>query len=250
VTLSVPQRSRYARQLSLPEIGEAGQERLLAGRVMVIGAGGLGSPAALYLAAAGVGSIGIADDDRVEMSNLQRQILHSTDRIGRHKTASADETLQALNPDVKVEPFPVRVTQANAARLLQSWDFVIDATDSFDSKFLIADTCHAAGRPYSHAGITRYFGQTMTVLPGTTACYRCVFAEAPPLTDADVRPAGPLGAVPGVIGSIQAIEAIKFLLGLGELLTGRLLTFDALRMRFREVAVARDAACPLCGSKG
>lgn len=249
MSLSIQQQSRYARHLSLPEIGQTGQEKLFAGSVVVIGAGGLGSPAALYLAAAGVGTLGIIDDDRVELSNLQRQILHTTADLGRHKTASAEETLQALNPDVKVKTFPTRLTSANAADLLEPWDFVVDATDNFDSKFLIADACHELKRPYSHAGIARFFGQTLTVLPGETACYRCVFSAAPPHLESDSRPAGPLGAVPGVIGSIQAIEAIKFLLGAGNLLTNRLLTFDALRMIFREVAVARDAACPLCGSQ-
>jgi len=249
VSLSPKQCQRYLRHLSLPEIGEAGQEKLLASRVVVVGAGGLGSPAALYLAAAGVGTLGIIDDDRVEPSNLQRQILHGTADVGRAKTASASERLKALNEDVVVETFPERLAPASATALLRPWDFVIDATDNFDGKFLIADACHAVKRPYSHAGITRCFGQTMTVLPGQTACYRCVFGEAPPSDPRDSNPAGPLGVVPGVIGAIQATEAMKYLLGVGGLLTDRLLTYDALRMRFREVIVPRNTACSLCGSQ-
>jgi molybdopterin-synthase adenylyltransferase len=248
VSLSDQQREQYSRHLSLPQIGEAGQEKLFAARVILIGAGGLGSPAAFYLAAAGVGTLGIVDHDLVELSNLQRQILHTAADLGRNKTASAADRLRAINTDVRVETHAVRLTPGNAAELLRPWDFVIDATDNFESKFLIADACHAVKRPYSHGGITRFFGQALTVLPGATACYRCVFSGAPPWDESDAHPAGPLGTVPAVIGAIQATEAVKFLLNMGDLLTNRLLTYDALRMRFREVAVKQNPACSLCGS--
>ena len=248
MSLSAEQRERYSRHLSLSQIGEAGQEKLFAARVVLIGAGGLGSPAAFYLAAAGVGTLGIVDHDLVELSNLQRQILHAAADLGRNKTASATDKLTAINPDLKVEPYTVRLTAGNAAGLLSPWDFVIDATDNFESKFLIADACHAVKRPYSHGGITRFFGQALTVLPGATACYRCVFSAAPPWNESDSQPAGPLGAVPGVIGAIQATEALKYLLNMGDLLTNRLLTYDALKMKFREVAVRRNPACSLCGA--
>lgn len=243
MTLNPKQRERYARHLSLPEIGAAGQKKLRRGRVLIVGTGGLGSPAAYYLAAAGISTLGLMDADTVEISNLQRQILHFTADLGRQKTSSAEEKLKALNPDVLVRTFPVHLTSENAQTILGDFDFIIDATDNFPSKILIVNACHAAKKPYSHAGILRFFGQTMTVLPGQTACYRCVF-EAPP-EDPKV-PQGPLGAVPGVIGAIQAIEAIKYLLALGDLLTNRLLTFDALKMQFREVPIKRNSHCRLC----
>jgi molybdopterin/thiamine biosynthesis adenylyltransferase len=245
--LSEEQKQRYARHLSLPEIGEAGQKKLLVGRVLVVGAGGLGSPAAFYLAAAGVGSIGLMDADVVDLSNLQRQILHFTADVDRPKVESACDKLQALNPDSCICLYSHRLTAKNAAEILKDYDFIIDATDNFDSKFMIADVCHAAKKPYSHAGIMRFYGQTMTVHPGKTACYRCVFHEQPPASgDA---PQGPLGAVPGVIGSIQATEAVKFLLGIGTPLVNALLVYDALEMSFRRIAVKRAKACPLCGKK-
>lgn len=235
---------RYARHLSLPEIGKKGQKKLRKSRVLIIGTGGLGSPAAYYLAAAGIGTLGLMDSDVVELSNLQRQILHFTADLGRRKISSAEEKLKALNPDVQIKTYPGRLTAGNTQAIFRDFDFIIDATDNFSSKILIANACHAVKKPYSHAGILRFFGQTMTVIPGRTACYRCVF-ESPP-KDPFV-PQGPLGAVPGVIGSIQAIETIKYLLNIGDLLTNRLLTFDALTMRFREVPVKRNSHCKLCG---
>lgn len=213
---------------------------------MLIGLGGLGSSAGYYLAAAGVGRIGIVDDDVVEMSNLQRQILHATPALGRSKVESGVAALVALNPSVTVVPHAARFDESLAGEILGDYDFVVDATDNFESKFLIADECHRAAKPYSHAGINRFLGQTMTVLPGHT-CYRCVF-DAPPPGSADVA-AGPLGSVPGVIGSIQACEAVKYLVGCGELLTDRLLTYDALYSTFRVIRVGRNTYCPLCGGQ-
>lgn len=242
--LNAGERVRYARHLSLPEIGEKGQKRLGKSQVLIIGTGGLGSPAAYYLAAAGIGTLGLADADVVEPSNLQRQLLHFTPDIGRSKTESASEKLKALNPDVQIKTYPFRLTSRNARSIICDFDFVIDATDNFPTKILIANACHAVRTPYSHAGIRRFFGQTMTVIPGQTTCYRCVF-DSPP--EDPKFPQGPLGAAPGVIGSIQAIEAIKYLLNIGDLLTNRLLTFDALKTNFREVPVKPNPYCKLCG---
>jgi molybdopterin/thiamine biosynthesis adenylyltransferase len=248
--LTREQQERYARQLSLPEIGSAGQERLATSRVLLVGVGGLGSAVGFYLAAAGIGTLGLADDDVVALSNLQRRTLYRTADVGRAKVDSAAERLRALNPDVALRPLQMRLTAANAGTLVGGYDIVVDAADNFATKFLIADACHAAGRPYSHAGIQRFTGQTMTVLPGRSACYRCVFGGPPP-ADTAAAPQGPLGVVPGVIGCIQATEVLKVLLGLGDLLTDRLLTYDALALRFRCVPLRRDPSCPLCaGSAG
>lgn len=238
---------RYARQMALPEIGEGGQARLSAGRVLVIGLGGLGSPAGFYLAAAGVGRIGLVDSDRVEISNLQRQIAHVTADVGQDKVVSAAARFRALNPEVVLDVHAVRFEKENGLALVQAYDFVIDATDNFSSKFLIADLCHAAGKPYCHAGIRESLGQAITVLPGKTTCYRCLF-EAPPVQELADAPRGPLGVVPGVLGVIQASEAVKFLLGVGTLLTDRLLTFDAMGMAFRTVSTRRNPGCALCGA--
>ncbi len=246
MALTPDQCERYARHLLLSEVGEVGQEALRAGRVLVVGAGGLGSPCSLYLAAAGVGTLGIMDADAVELSNLQRQLLHATSDLDRPKVASAAETLSALNPDVKLVTYPERLSASNAPEILANYDFVCDATDNFESKFLIADACHAAGKPYAHAGILRFSGQTMTVLPGETACYRCAFG-APPPGPVPEAARGLLGVLPGVIGTVQATEALKFLLDVGELLTDTLLVYNALQMTFRRVAVKRDPACILCG---
>lgn len=249
MSLTESQIERYSRHIILPEVGGRGQERLLAGRVLLVGAGGLGCPAGLYLAAAGVGTLGIIDADVVDLSNLQRQVAHATPDLGRAKVDSAADKFRAINPDVTVRTYRERLTAANAKALLCDYDFVIDGTDNFTSKFLVADACHFAGKPYSHAGILRFDGQAMTVRPGETACYRCVFAAPPP---AGVVPscaqAGVLGVVAGVMGTLQASEALKFLLGQGELLVNRLLIYDALRTVFRAVPLRRNPNCPLCGA--
>jgi molybdopterin-synthase adenylyltransferase len=238
-------RARYARQLALPAIGPAGQAKLRAGRVLLVGAGGLGSPAALYLAAAGVGTLGIVDGDVVDVSNLQRQILFATADVGRPKAEAAAARLAALNPETVIEARRERLTAENGGALVAAYDFVIDATDNFAAKFLIADLCHAAGKPYVHGGILEFVGQAMTVLPGRTACYRCVF-DGPPAETGNA-PRGPLGVVPGIIGSVQAAEAIKYLTGAGTLLTDRLLVVDTLAMLLRTVRVRRSRDCSLCG---
>lgn len=233
----------------LREVGESGQERLRAGRILIVGAGGLGSPAAFYLAAAGIGNIGIADHDVVELSNLQRQIIHRTEDLGRPKVDSAQARMMALNPEVSVTTYRMRVDADSMADLLTGYDFVLDCTDNFSSKFLINDACVATGKPYSHGGILRYNGQTMTVMPGRSACYRCIFPEMPDDgTALACSRDGVIGVLPGVIGTIQATEAIKNLLGIGDPLTGRLLTYDSLRMKFREIPVRRNPACPVCSA--
>jgi len=249
MSLTKKQLDRYARNTVVTEIGEAGQEKLLKSRILVVGAGGLGSPACFYLAAAGVGTIGIVDGDVVEISNLQRQILHSTSDLGRPKVVSASETIRGLNSDVNVEIYQERLSPANALGILEEYDFVIDATDSFSSKFFVADACHFAGKPYVHSAVIRFDGELLTVIPGKTTCYRCVFNE-PPAPGLTVPPAkaGVLGVSPGIFGTIQAAEAIKYVLGIGELMTDRLLVYDGLSGRFRDVKVARNHDCPLCGA--
>jgi molybdopterin-synthase adenylyltransferase len=239
---------RYSRHIILKEVGGKGQKKLLAGKVMIIGAGGLGAPIALYLATAGIGTIGIADPDTVDLSNLQRQVIHHTPDIGKPKVESAREKMEAINPDVKVVTYQTWVNANNILDIIGDYDFIIDGTDNFAAKFLINDACVLAGKPYSHGGILRFDGQTITVLPGQSTCYRCIFAAPPPKEAIpSCSQAGVIGVLPGVLGTIQATEAIKFLLGQGELLTDRLLTYDALRMRFREVPLRRNANCPVCG---
>ena len=239
---------RYSRHIILKEVGGKGQQKLLDSKVVIIGAGGLGSPIALYLAAAGVGTIGIADADVVELSNLQRQIAHQTKDIGTPKVLSARGKIEAMNPDVRVNTYHTWICAANVLEIIDRYDFVIDATDNFSAKFLINDACVLAGKPYSHGGILNFAGQTLTFIPGQSACYRCIFPAPPPK---DVIPtcsqAGVLGVLPGVIGIIQATESLKYLLGIGELLAGRLFVYDALAMTCRTVKVRRNPHCPICG---
>jgi molybdopterin/thiamine biosynthesis adenylyltransferase len=248
MTLSKDELERYSRQLVVPEVGQAGQERLREGKVLIIGAGGLGSPAAMYLAAVGVGRIGIADSDIVEISNLQRQVIHRTADLGREKAASAAEKMVAINPLTVVDVHCIRVDSGTIEGLLRPYDFVIDATDNFASKFLINDACVANNKAFCHAGVIRFVGQMMTVLPGKSACYRCVFGE-PPAAGAVQSPAqlGIFGVVPGVIGALEAMEAVKYLLGTGGLLVDTLLTYDALKSEFRKIKVKHNPQCPVCG---
>ncbi|MDR1630430.1 MAG: molybdopterin-synthase adenylyltransferase MoeB [Oscillospiraceae bacterium] len=242
------QLERYSRHILLKEVGAKGQKKLLNGKVLIIGAGGLGAPIALYLAAAGVGAIGIADLDTVDLSNLQRQVIHTTADIGKAKVQSAKETMQAINPDVQVNTYQIYVNAASIMDLIQDYDFIIDGTDNFAAKFLINDACVLQKKPFSHAGILRFGGQLMTYVPGEGPCYRCVFREPPP-PDAipTCRQAGVVGAMGGVIGSLQAMEAIKFLIGKGDLLTGKLLTYDALTMEFRRIKLPGRKDCAVCG---
>ena len=242
------QMRRYKRHLTLTEVGFKGQQKLLASKVLVVGAGGLGSPALFYLAAAGVGTLGIVEGDTVDDSNLQRQILHFTADVGRPKLASAREKIAQLNPDVKVVEHAGWLNAANALDIIRGYDFVLDGTDNFAAKFLVNDACVLAGVPFSHAGILRFEGQALTVVPGKGRCYRCLFREPPPPGAVpSCAEAGVLGAIAGVLGTIQATEALKFLLGKGDLLVDRLLIFDALAMRFREIRGGRDPKCEVCG---
>ncbi|MDP9129349.1 MAG: HesA/MoeB/ThiF family protein [Candidatus Binatota bacterium] len=248
--LTTEQIERYSRQIMVPDLGGKAQMRLCQSRVLVIGAGGLGSPAALYLAAAGIGTLGIVDADKVELSNLQRQVLHSTTDIGRPKVESAKTTLTALNPDVEVIVHPVRFDENNAEQIATGFDFIIDGSDNFDTKFLINDLAVKCGIAFSHAGIVRLQGQVMTVVPRKSACYRCLFKAPPPPEEIlNCQASGILGAVAGTIGTIQATEAVKYLAGFEDgLLTDRLLVYDAKNMRFREVEVRRDPQCAACGT--
>lgn len=246
--LTKNQIERYAKHLMLEQVGKSGQQKLLSSKVLIIGAGGLGSPAALYLAAAGIGLIGIADSDKVELSNLQRQIIHRTADLGIEKVKSAEAKMLAVNLDVAVRTYHQRMKASNARHIIADYDFVIDASDNFVTKFLINDACFFEKIPFSHAGVLRFDGQLMTVLPGRSTCYRCIFNAAP---SSDAVPpasrAGLLGVLPGVIGTLQAAEALKYLLNLGDLLTNTLLTYDLLKMEFRKVSFNRNPDCPLCG---
>ncbi|MGD8494729.1 MAG: molybdopterin-synthase adenylyltransferase MoeB [Gemmatimonadales bacterium] len=246
--LSREEKIRYHRQLILPGLGAAGQERLKAASALVVGAGGLGSPAALYLAAAGVGRIGLVDGDRVELSNLHRQILHDTNDVGASKTTSGRARLEALNPDVEIVEVPERLTSENARAVLEGWDVVLDGSDNFPTRYLVNDVCVLLGIPLVYGAIFRFDGQASVFGAPDGPCYRCLFRDPPP---AGLVPscaeAGVLGALPGIVGSIQATEAIKLITGLGEPLVGRLLLIDALGQEYRTVEVRRDPACPACG---
>ena len=242
------QLERYSRHIILKEIGAKGQKKLLNGKVLIIGAGGLGAPAALYLAAAGVGTIGIVDADVVDLSNLQRQVIHTTNDIGKRKVESAKETMNAINPDVKVNTYHEFVASDNIMDLIKDYDFILDGTDNFPAKFLINDACVMAKKPLSHAGIIRVKGQLTTIIPGEGPCYRCIFKNPPPKDAVPTcKQAGVIGAMGGVIGSLQAMEAVKYLTGVGDLLVGYLLTYDALKMEFHKIKLpARGEGCAVC----
>src|SRR5262245_26237101 len=249
VTLTPDQKHRYQRHLLLPEVGVEGQAKLLDSKVLLLGAGGLGSPAALYLAAAGVGTLGIVDMDEVDASNLQRQILHNLDRVGDRKVDSAKKTLTLLNPDVNVVGYDVRLGADNILDVIDGYDVIVDGTDNFPTRYLVNDASLLKRIPVVHGSIFRFEGQATVFAPYQGPCYRCLFPEAPP---AELAPscaeAGVLGVLPGIVGSIQAMEAIKLILGLGDTLAGRLLAYDAMEETFRTFKVPRDPGCPACGA--
>ena len=250
VILSPEQKQRYSRHLLIPEVGAAGQARLLESKALFIGAGGLGSPAALYLAAAGVGTIGIVDFDVVDLSNLQRQILHTNDRVGERKVESARKTINALNPDVNVVTHEEMLVADNVDRIITGYDVIIDGTDTFETRYLLNDAAVAKDIPVIHASVFRFEGQLTTFIPYEGPCYRCLYPTPPP---PELAPgcsvAGVLGVVPGIMGMLQANEALKVLLGIGDTLAGRLLLFDALDTTFTELKLRRDPACPVCSTE-
>jgi molybdopterin/thiamine biosynthesis adenylyltransferase/rhodanese-related sulfurtransferase len=248
-TLTPAQRARYSRHLLIPEVGDEGQQKLLDARVLLVGAGGLGSPASLYLAAAGVGTLGIVDADVVDDSNLQRQIVHSTERLGEPKVLSAKRTIEALNPDVSVVPYEERLTSENVDGILErGWDVIVDGADNFPTRYLVNDASIWHDIPVVHGSIYRFEGQVTVFAPGAGPCYRCLYpAPPPPELAPSCAEGGVLGVLPGIVGSLQASEALKLVLGAGDTLIGRLLLFDALGTTFDEVGVRRDPSCPVCG---
>lgn len=241
---------RYSRHIMLPEVGGAGQTKMLEARVLLVGAGGLGSPAAYYLAAAGIGNLGIVDFDRVDLSNLQRQIIHSTERIGMLKTESAKKTIQALNPDVKVALYNEKLTSRNILNIFKDYDYILDGTDNFATRYLINDACVMTGKTNIHGSIFRFEGQTTVFKPGAGPCYRCLYPEPPPpgLTP-NCQEGGVLGVLAGVIGNLQVVETLKLILGKDGTLVGTLLIYDALNTEFLRLKLKRDANCPVCGER-
>ncbi|MDD6563509.1 MAG: HesA/MoeB/ThiF family protein [Clostridiales bacterium] len=249
VTFTPEQLERYSRHFVLPEIGVSGQKKLLSSKVLVIGAGALGSTALMYLASSGIGTIGIADYDKIELSNLQRQIIHTTESVGQYKANSAKITINNINPDVSVALYKEKITVKNIIDIIRNYDFIIDGSDNFGTKFLINDACVLERKPYSHAGAVKFGGQTMTYLPGKGPCLRCLLGTVPPPNEVcSCSQAGVLGVVPGIIGCIQALEAIKYILGIGDLLTGKVLSFDALHTDIHIMNVQRSSPeCDVCG---
>src|SRR3989338_4163993 len=238
---------RYSRQIILPNVGGKGQEKILKAKVLIIGAGGLGAPCSFYLAAAGVGRIGLVDSDKVELSNLQRQIVHTTADAGAPKTESGKKRLNALNPEVKVVAHQIRLDSTNILGIIKEYDIIVDGSDNFPTRYLVNDACVIAKKPLVHAGIFRYDGQIMTIVPGAGPCYRCLFPEPPPPGAVpSCQEGGIFGAVAGVLGVLQANEVLKFILGAGQLLAGRMLIFNALDSTFRTVKVPKDKDCPVC----
>lgn len=246
MSLSQEQLGRYKRHIVMKEIGVEGQEKICAARVLIIGIGGIGSPAALYLAAAGVGTLGLADGDVVDVSNLQRQIIHSSCDINSLKTASAKERITAINPDVHVVTHETWVDDSNVAGIIKDYDFIIDGTDNFVAKFLVNDACVRGKKPFSHGGVMAFDAQTMTYVPGST-CYRCIFTAPPPIGELPTcAQSGVLGSVVGMLGAIQATEALRYIVGIGDLLINRLLIFNALNMNFRTVTFQKNPECKVC----
>jgi len=239
---------RYSRQIILSDVGGKGQEKLFSARVLIVGAGGLGSPVALYLAAAGVGTLGIVDSDKVELNNLQRQVLHNTGTVGTPKTESAEKTLTKLNPDVKIITYNLKIDSSNALDIIKDYDIAVDGSDNFPTRYLINDACFFLNKPLSHGAILRFDGQVFTIVPRQTPCYRCLFESPPPPgLVPSCQEAGILGAVAGIIGTLQANEVLKLIMGIGNPLLGRMMIFDALGTEFREMKIPKNPKCPLCG---
>ena len=241
---------RYSRHIILPEVGGSGQQKMLEARVLLLGAGGLGSPAAYYLAAAGIGNLGIVDFDQVDLSNLQRQIIHSTERIGMLKTESAKKTIQALNPDVNVTLYNEKMDSSNIMSLIKDYDYVVDGSDNFPTRYLVNDACVMRNKTLIHGSIYRFEGQVTVFKPGDGPCYRCLYPEPPPPGMVpNCQEGGVLGVLAGVIGNLQVVEVLKLILGIGKPLVGKLLIYDALNTEFRSLRLRRDANCPICGEK-
>jgi len=241
---------RYSRHIILPEVGGSGQQKMLEARVLLLGAGGLGSPAAYYLAAAGIGNLGIVDFDQVDLSNLQRQIIHSTERIGMLKTESAKKTIQALNPDVNVTIYNEKMDSSNIMRLIKDYDYVVDGSDNFPTRYLVNDACVMKNKTLIHGSIYRFEGQVTVFKPGDGPCYRCLYPEPPPPGMVpNCQEGGVLGVLAGVIGNLQVVEVLKLILGIGKPLIGKLVIYDALNTEFRNLRLRRDANCPICGEK-
>ena len=241
---------RYSRHIILPEVGGSGQQKMLEARVLLLGAGGLGSPAAYYLAAAGIGNLGIVDFDQVDLSNLQRQIIHSTERIGMLKTESAKKTIQALNPDVNVTLYNEKMDSSNIMSLIKDYDYVVDGSDNFPTRYLVNDACVMKNKTLIHGSIYRFEGQVTVFKPGDGPCYRCLYPEPPPPGMVpNCQEGGVLGVLAGVIGNLQVVEVLKLILGIGKPLVGKLLIYDALNTEFRNLRLRRDPNCPICGEK-
>ncbi|MCS4542119.1 MAG: molybdopterin-synthase adenylyltransferase MoeB [Euryarchaeota archaeon] len=239
---------RYSRQIILNEVGGKGQKKLRSAKILVVGAGGLGAPALIYLAAAGIGTLGVIDFDKVDVSNLQRQVIHLTKDIGKPKTESAKEFIESLNPNVKVETFQTMVTPKNVFDIIKDYDAVLDGSDNFPTRFLINDACVIQKKPIFHGSVFRFEGQVTTIIPGETPCYRCIFPEQPPEgLIPSCQEGGVLGTVPGTIALIQSTEVLKYILKIGTLLKGRLLIYDAINMAFNEFQINKDPKCPVCG---
>ena len=241
---------RYSRHIMLPEVGGSGQQKMLEARVLLLGAGGLGSPAAYYLAAAGIGNLGIVDFDQVDLSNLQRQIIHSTERIGMLKTESAKKTIQALNPDVNVTLYNEKMDSSNIMRLIEDYDYVVDGSDNFPTRYLVNDACVMKNKTLIHGSIYRFEGQVTVFKPGDGPCYRCLYPEPPPPGMVpNCQEGGVLGVLAGVIGNLQVVEVLKLVLGIGKPLVGKLLIYDALNTEFRNLRLRKDTNCPICSEK-
>lgn len=241
---------RYSRHIILPEVGGAGQQKMLEAKILLLGAGGLGSPAAYYLAAAGIGNLGIVDFDQVDLSNLQRQIIHSTERIGMLKTESAKKTIQALNPDVNVTLYNEKIDSSNIISIIKDYDYVVDGSDNFPTRYLVNDACVMENKTLIHGSIYRFEGQVTVFKPNSGPCYRCLYPEPPPPgMSPNCQEGGVLGVLAGIIGNLQVVEVLKLILGIGEPLVGKLLIYDALKTEFRNLNLRKDASCPLCGEE-